>query len=256
MISADIMSRCVITVSRDAPLTQAIRLMIDRRVSGLPVTDAAGRLVGILTEGDLLRRVEIGTEGQVSGWFAKFFALGRVAGHYVQTHGRHVSEVMTPTVISVEERTPLSDIVALMRRHRIKRLPVVRDGVAVGIVSRADLVRIIGDALDAPAATADDAAIRQAIVTGLTREPWARNKVIGFSVECGVVLLDGYVFDMRERAAIAVLAENVPGVKRVENRLLCIEPNSGMVLYGPDDEIDSTAPINPRAEASGPRQAR
>jgi len=256
MISADIMSRSVITVSRDAPLTQAIQLMVDRRVSGLPVTDAAGRPIGILTEGDLLRRVEIGTEDQVSGWFARFFTPGRLAGQYVQTHGRRVSEVMTPTVISVQEHTPLSDIVALMRHHRIKRLPVVRDGVVVGIVSRADLVRIIGYALDAPAATADDAAIRRAIVAGLAREPWARNKVVGFSVEYGVVLLDGYVFDMRERAAIAVLAENVPGVKRVENRLLCIEPNSGMVLYGPDDDFDPTAPISPGAETSGSRQAR
>ncbi len=242
MIAADIMSRSIIAISPDAPLAQAVRLMIDHHISGLPVIDTEGRAVGMLTEGDLLRRVESGTEGGAPGWFASFFALGRLAEQYVQTHGRRVSEVMTPNVMSVEEATPLADVVALMRRKRIKRLPVVRGERVMGIVSRADLVRVVGDALGAPAVTADDAAIRQTILDGLARQAWGQKKSIGIGVENGAVLLDGCVFDTRERDAIGVLVENVPGVKRVENRLVCIEPNSGVLIYDPDDETDAAAP--------------
>ncbi len=170
MIAADVMSRSVVAISPEAPLAQAIRLMIDRRVSGLPVIDAEGRAVGMLTEGDLLRRVETGTEGKAPGWFASFFFPGPQAERYVHTHGRRVSEIMTPNVMSVEENTPLADVVALMQRNRIKRLPVVRGERVVGIVSRADLVRVVGEALGAGAVTADDATIRQAILDGLAHE--------------------------------------------------------------------------------------
>jgi len=95
---ADVMSRSVIAISPDAPIAQAVRLMVEHRISGLPVIDTAGRAAGMLTESDLLRRVETGTEGQAPSWFESFFTPGRLAGHYIKTHGRHVSEVMTPNV--------------------------------------------------------------------------------------------------------------------------------------------------------------
>lgn len=239
MIAADIMSRSVVAISPDAPLVQALRLMIDHHVSGLPVIDMEGQAVGILTEGDLMRRAETGTEGQAPGWFASFFTPGRLAGQYVHTHGRRVSEIMTQPATVVEENAALSDAVALMQRMKIKRLPVVRGEKVVGIVSRADLVRVLAHTLGAPAATADDAVIRRKIVDGLAAEPWGQSKSIGVAVENGAVLLDGSVFDMRERMAISVLAENVPGVKRVENRLVCIEPRSGVLIYNPDEEVNS-----------------
>lgn len=241
MITADVMSRSVVAISPDAPLAQAVRLMVNNRVSGLPVIDAGGRPVGMLTEGDLLRRVETGTEGEAPGWFAGFFIPGRLAAQYVLTHGRLVSEVMTSDVMSVTEETPLLDVVALMRRKRIKRLPVVREGRVVGIVSRADLVRVVADALGAPAATATDASIRQAIFDELDRQAWAPLNAVSVAVENGVVLLDGCLFDLRERDAIGVIAENAPGVKQVENRIVCIEPNSGMLIYDPDEELTSDA---------------
>ena len=239
MLAAQLMSRSIVAISPDAPLAQAIRLMIDHRVSGLPVIDSEGRAVGMLTEGDLLRRVETGTEGEAPGWFASFFFPGRQAERYVQTHGRRVSEVMTPNVVCVEDDTPLSEVAALMQRKRIKRLPVVRGGKVVGIVSRADLVRVVGESLLTSTATADDTAIRQKIVKELDSAPWAPRTSVSVAVENGVVLLDGCVFDMRGRSAIGVLAENVSGVKRVENRLICIEPRSGMLLYDPYGEASS-----------------
>jgi CBS domain-containing protein len=234
MRAADLMSRSVVAISPDAPLSQAIRLMTDHRVSGLPVIDAEGRAVGMLTEGDLLRRVETGTEGK-PGWFASFFFPGRQAERYVQTHGRRVSEVMTPDVTCVEEDTPLAEVVALMQRKRVKRLPVLRGEKVVGIVSRADVMRRVGELLGASTATADDAEIRRQIMDGIAHAPWAPRTSVSIGVENGAVLLDGCVFDIRERSAIGVLAENVPGVKRVENRLICVEPATGMLVYGPDE---------------------
>jgi CBS-domain-containing membrane protein len=240
MLVADLMSHSVVAIGPDAPLAQAIRLMIDHHVSGLPVIDAEGRAVGMLTEGDLLRRVETGTEGPAPGWFASFFFLGREAEQYVQTHGRRVADVMTPEVICVEEDTPLAEVVALMQRKRIKRLPVLRGEKVVGIVSRADLVRVVGESLGKSTTTAGDAEVRRQIMEGIARAPWAPASV-SVAVEDGIVQLDGCVFDMRIRSAIGVLAENAQGVKRVENRIICVEPETGTIVYGPGAETNSAA---------------
>lgn len=248
MLVADIMSRAVIAVGPDTPLAQAVRLMVDHKVSGIPVIDGNGRLRGIVTEGDLMRRAETATEGNAPGWFARFFSPGRLADDYVRAHGRRVRDVMSDDVVSVEEKTPLLDVVTLMQRHQIRRLPVKRDGKVVGIVSRADLVRAIGETLSAAVTGESDVAIRSAILEALKREPWASRNALGIDVANGVVTLDGCVFDIREREAIGVLAENVPAVKVVENRLACIEPNTGMLVYDPADDVGVTLaqPDSPR----------
>ena len=173
MNAADVMSSTVIAISQDAPLSQAARLMIDNHISGLPVLDPAGHPVGVLTEGDLLQRGETGTAGKAAGWLATIFTPGRLAGTYVQTHGRRVSDVMTPDPITIDEATALADISELMRSRRVKRLPVTRDGKVVGIVSRADLVHALAKELDTPAATASDTVIRNAILAELASQPWA-----------------------------------------------------------------------------------
>lgn len=230
MIAADIMSSTITAIGPDAPLRQAVRLMIDRAISGLPVLDTEGRVIGMLTEGDLLRRAETGTDGTAPGWFASFFSPVHLAGQYVRTHGRRVAEVMTPNVHCIAEDTPLAEVVALMQRHHIRRLPVVRGEKVVGILSRADLVRALGEQLGAPAATADDATIREKILEELAGKPWVPIMSIGIDIEDGTVQLDGCVYDTRERDAIGVVAENTPGVKHVENRIVCLEPTSGVLL--------------------------
>lgn len=235
MNAAEIMSKTVVAVTPETPLAQAVRLMIDARVSGVPVIDAEGRAVGMLTEGDLLRRAETGTEGPAPGWFAKLLMPGRLAGQYIQTHSRQVGEVMTPDVVTVEEGAPLEEVALLMQRHRIKRLPVARDGKVVGVVSRADLARALAQSLFAATETPGDAAIAERIRAELRTQPWSRARGVAIAVENGVVLLDGCVFDPREREAIRVLAENVPGVQSVKNRLIWVEPTTGMVIAGPED---------------------
>lgn len=237
MIAAEIMTHPVLAIDPSAPVSQAIRLMSQHHVSGLPVVERDGQLAGILTEGDLLRRVEIGTEGDAPGWLAALFRPGHQAAKFVLTRGRRVRDVMSWDVVSVPEDTSLADVVALMRRHGIKRIPVVRDGRLLGIVSRADLVRRVGEVLSADeAASANDATIQREIVEAMGREPWVSTASINVAVREGVVELDGCVFDLRERDAMGVLAETVPGVKRVENRIACIELYSGAMVYDPAEK--------------------
>ena len=239
MNAADVMSRKVLVVQPNAPLAQAARLMVDNQVSGLPVVDEARRPVGILTEGDLMRRVEIGTEGDRPTLLRSVFTPGSLAQDYVRTHSRRVAELMTRDVVSVDEQTSLDKIVRLMQSRRIKRVPVTRQGTVVGIVSRADLVRLLADTLDAPVGVADDAELRKRVLAEFARLPWLPHRSIAISVTDGVVGLDGVVFGARQRDAACVAAETIPGVRAVENRLVWVEPSTGIVLIDP-------APDEPR----------
>ena len=243
MIVADIMTRTPIAISRDAPLSLAIQLMTDHRISGLPVIDNEMHVVGMLTEGDLLRRAEIGTQGDTPGWFASFFAAGRLAENYVRTHGRLVCELMTSDAILATEDMPVVDVVRLMRRNRIKRLPVVLDGRLIGIVSRADLLRVIGATLQRPQTAVDDVTIHQSILDAMKRERWL-DRSVSIAVDDGKVRLDGHVFDVRQRDAIGVIAANALGVKAVVNRLVCIDPRSGLTVFDPNDAGDTTESQN------------
>jgi len=245
MNAGDIMSRSLLAVREEAPLEQAVRLMIDNRISGLPVLDAAGRAVGILTEGDLLRRVETGTEGKRPGWLEMIFAPGRLADDYIRTHGRRVAEVMTPDVLTVDAAAPLDEVAHTMRSKRVKRLPVTRGGLVVGIVSRADLVKVLAEKLEAATETADDATIRAVIMAELKRQSWVPLRSITVSVSGGAVAIDGVVFDERQRQAIGVAAENAAGAKSVDNRLIVVEPNTGIVMVDPLAEAEQAAAERP-----------
>lgn len=126
MNASDVMTRKVVSVRLDASIGDAIRRMLDHRISGLPVVDSDSKVISILTEGDLLRRAETETERQRPRWLELLLGPGRLPGEYVRTHGRKVGEIMTEDVVSVAEDTPLVEIVRLMEGHRVKRLPVLR----------------------------------------------------------------------------------------------------------------------------------
>jgi CBS domain-containing protein len=218
MKARDVLQPRVVTVAESATVETAVRLMLQHHVSGLPVVDGRNQLVGIVTEGDFLRRAEIGTQPRHARWVAFLLGPGRLADEYRQTHTRQVRDVMTPRVVTVEEDTDAAQIVHLMERHRIKRVPVVRGKDLVGIISRADLVRAFGLSLRTaklhPIRTTD-ADIRAAIVGEMGRQAWGAGTNANVMVRDGVVDLYGSILDERERQALRVMAENVPGVKRV-----------------------------------------
>ena len=236
MRAADVMTPKPVTVSPDASIMEAIRLMLERKFSGLPVVNPNGSLVGIVTEGDLLRRSETGTQRKRAGWIEFFMGQGRLASEYVHASGRKVREVMSPDVQTVTEDAPLDEIVQLMERHRIKRLPVVRDGKLVGIVSRANLLRALASVVgETKQTTNDDASIRTRIYAELQRQPWAPINLLDIVVRNGVVHLWGVLLDERQREAIYVVLENTPSVKSIEDHLVWVEPMSGLAIPMPDE---------------------
>jgi CBS domain-containing protein len=248
MKARDVMTPRVISIETDAPIMQAVRLMLQNRISGLPVVGRKGELVGMVTEGDFLRRGEIGTQRHHNRWLEFLIGPGRLADEYVHARGRKVEEVMTREPITVSEDTPLDEVVRLMERHRIKRLPVLRAGALVGIVTRANIMHaLVSLAAETKTPAGDDAAIREQILAECKKQSWA--PMTNVVVRNGVVELWGTITDERERQALIVASENVPGVKMVHDHLVWIEPNSGFVMQSEEDEAREKAA---RSEASAP----
>lgn len=239
----DVMTSRVVTISPDATVREAAQRMLSKRISGLPVVDGEGKLVGIVTEGDFLRRAEIGTGKKRSLWWDILLGPGRLAEEYVQSHGRHIKDVMTPEPYTTTADAALEDVVALMEKREIKRVPVVENGKVIGIVSRSNLIRALVSAAPAiPAGGADDATIRARILEELNRERWAALGTTDVLVRSGVVHLWGIITDERERQALIVAAENVPGVKSVRDHLSWMEPGSGIVIP-PEDDTPKSAVV-------------
>jgi len=239
MQAQDVMTRGVISVSPDDTIARAVRLMLQERISGLPVLNNAGRVVGVITEGDFLRRAETATEHKRPRWLEFLLGPGRLAEEYVRTHGRKVSEIMTAEPITVAEGTPLEQVVALMEKKRIKRIPVVRGDKMVGIVSRANLLHALARlAAEATPTTVSDKAIQEKLLGELASQKWAPTGAIEVIVRNGVVDLWGTVTDDRERQALIVAAENVPGVKRVNDHVAWVDATTGMVFQAPDDKVE------------------
>jgi CBS domain-containing protein len=237
MKASDIMTPGVISADPDATVLQAARYMLQHHISGLPVIDKTGALVGILSEGDFLRRRETHTDRRPSRWLEFLMGPGKLAAQYTHTHGSKVSEVMTTKVQAITEDTPLEKIVELMERYRIKRVPVLRGKKVVGIVTRANLMHaMVSLARGGSKATTSDAAIRQKLLAELKSEKWALASMINVVVHEGVVELWGMIVDDRQREALVVAAENIPGVRDVKDHLTWVEPTSGVVIE-PRDEV-------------------
>jgi CBS domain-containing protein len=233
MKTSEIMTATVVTVGAATSIAEAARTMIEKRVSGLPVMDAAGTLIGMVTEGDLLRRAEIGTERRRSRWLELLLGPGRAAEEYMQAHARKVAEVMSERIVSVRPDTPLDQVVALMEEHKIKRLPVVDGAKLVGIVARADLLRALLKFPEAKATNIPDAVVREKILAEIAAQPWTPMASIDIAVTDGIAELRGVITDERERMALRVVVENVPGVTKIVDRLVWVDPISGMTLPSP-----------------------
>jgi CBS domain-containing protein len=236
MRAHQIMTRPVITVAPETTIVEAANTMLQKHVSGLPVIDAAGKLVGIISEGDFIRRGEIGTERK-RGRFLKFIlGPGKEATDFVREHGRKVTEIMTKSPLTITEDTPLEEIVELMEKNDVKRLPVMRGDKIVGIVSRANLLQAVASlARQVPDPTADDDHIRNRVIDALEKNDWCP---FGLSVivRDGVVHLSGVITEERSRQAAIVAAENVTGVVKVHDHLCWVDTMSGMYLNSPEDD--------------------
>ena len=242
MKARDVMTQRVISIESSATILQGARLMLQNRISGLPVVDASGNLVGIVTEGDFLRRSEIATERKRPRWLQFLLGSGHLAEEFVQSHGRKIDEVMTRDPYSIVEDTPLEEVVKLMEKHRVKRLPVVRGRQLVGIVSRANLLHaLVSFSRNLKPVSASDEQIRARLLKELDKEKWAPSALVNVVVRDGVVELCGSITDERQRPALKVMAENIPGVKDVRDHLVWVEPMSGTLLYSPEDEAKQAA---------------
>ena len=221
MKARDIMSTRVVTVSPETSVRDIAALMIEKHISGLPVLDDKGSLVGMISEGDLLRRPEIGTEKHRRRWVSFFTGVDEQARDFSKSHALRAGDVMSMQVVHVSEETPLGDVVGLMEKHNIKRLPVLADGTLVGIVSRADMLRALAarQAEPMPPPPESDAAIRAAMNDVLKHEEWAFSAMVNVIVADGVVHLWGVIDSKEQRQALRVAAESIPGVTAVEEHL-------------------------------------
>jgi len=241
MKAYDIMTRNVITIRQDASILEAVRTMLQHRISGLPVVDEAGRLVGIVTEGDFLRRAETQTERTRPRWLAFLASPGALARDYARTHARKVEPVMTREPVTVACDAPLEEVVRVMEKKHVKRVPVLDGGRLVGIISRANLLHALASvARHLPPPAKDDADIRERLLMSLASESWCP-KMVNVVVRNGVVELSGVIMDERMREAIIVAAENVRGVKEVHDHLVWVDPTSSMVFYSEEDMAAQTA---------------
>jgi CBS domain-containing protein len=221
MRAQDVMTSPPITVTPETPVLEIAALLVDRGISAVPVVDASGRAIGIVSEGDLLRRCEIGTERQRSQWLELLLDRSMQAADFSKAYGLFARDVMTREVISVSPDTDLGEIARILEQRRIKRVPVVQDGVPVGIVSRANLLRgLVATARDATASGGgDDLDLRTAIENRLRDEPWIDLSRLNIVVSEGVVHLWGIVRSEEQRRALKIAAESISGVRAVEDHL-------------------------------------
>ena len=230
MQASDIMSSPVVGVGPDTSVKEIASLLFEKRISGVPVMDE-GRLVGLVSEGDLLRRHELGTDrAKRSGsWWLRMFSADQTPADYVKTHARRARDIMTREVITIVPETPLAEIATLLESHGIKRVPVMRDGELVGIVSRANLIQALAGMRPATVRVTPpaDQAIRGRLQAELERQPWWRRSASNVIVTDGVVHYFGAIESDDEQDAARVAAENIPGVRGIEDHRVRFRQLSG-----------------------------
>ena len=219
MRARQIMTPQVITVGADTTIVKAVNMMLRHHISGLPVVDAAGKLIGIVSEGDFIRRAETGTQHKRGRWLTFLAGADRIAVEFAHEHGRKVGEIMTPNPVTVTEATPLDQVVQIMESHNIKRLPVMRGDLMVGILTRSDfLAAVAGLARSTPGPSANDDHIRGKVIAAIAQAPW-RPCRLNVTVHDGIVSLGGVIKKETARKAAIVAAENVAGVRKVQDHL-------------------------------------
>ena len=235
MRAHQIMTKYVTTVTPHTTIEDAANIMLRCHLSGVPVVNDEGSLVGIVSESDFLRRTEIGTERKRPAFLQFFASAGKLAADFVHERGRKVEDIMTRDPVTVTEQTPLSELVELMEKREIKRLPVLSGKVMVGIVTRSNLLQAVASlAREIPDPTADDDHIRDRVTRTIQATDW---RPAGFqaTVRNGIVHLHGIIFDDHVRQATIVAAKNIAGVKEVHDHLCYVDTYSGFYVKSPED---------------------
>ncbi|MBI5112396.1 MAG: CBS domain-containing protein [Rhodovulum sp.] len=221
MNASDIMATSVVTVTPDTPVQEVAALLLQHRISAVPVVDPDGRPIGIVSEGDLIRRAEAGTGHERSWWLKLLMGRDVLAAEYVKEHALRAGDVMTRELVTAAPDTPVAEIASLLERHRIKRVPIVRDGRLVGIVSRANLLHALATLRrPAPPSPVADSELRKHIMARLEAEPWVSSTLINVTVTGGVVDAWGVVDSVAEKQALRVAIESTPGVQAVHDNLV------------------------------------
>lgn len=219
MRARDVMVAPVITARPNASVKSVAETFVRHQISAVPVVDDKGKLVGIISEGDLLHRAEAGTEKQRAWWLRVFIGPEALADEYVKAHARKISDAMTRQVVTASPETPLHEIAALLEKHSIKRVPIVKNGQLVGVVSRANLVQAMATAGKSLEIPLSDSTIRDKLLAHLKTQEWAHTDLLNVTVNGGVVDLWGIVTSASERDAIRVAAETTPGVRAVNDNM-------------------------------------
>jgi CBS domain-containing protein len=220
MHARDVMVSPVITVKSSASVKEVAELLLERRISAAPVVDDQGKLVGIVSEGDLLHRAEAGTERHRSWWLQGLLGDDVLAADFIRAHARKVSDLMTKRVITASPETPLHKLAGLMEKNAIKRVPILENGQLVGIVSRANLIQAVATVRSLLEIPLSDTTIRDKILSCLKEQPWAHTSLLNVTVNGGIVDLWGIAESATERRAIKVAAESTPGVHAVNDNLV------------------------------------
>jgi CBS domain-containing protein len=220
MKAADVMVSAVISVRPNARVEEVASILLANRISAVPVIDEQGELLGIVSEGDLMRRAEAGTDRSRSWWLEYLTGKQVLAAEFVKSHSHKVTDVMTRSVITATPETPLGEIVILLEKNRIKRVPIVQNGKVVGIVSRANLLQALAGmpANKAAAASGGDSQIRDQVLSRLNAELW-RPSMLNVTVRDGTVDLWGFVTSDDEKKATRIAVESIPGVKTINDHL-------------------------------------
>jgi len=211
----DLMTTSLVTIPPEAPLEVVARLLSDRGISGVPVVDGAGSLLGMVTEGDLIRRLAAKEDAPKSWVLGLFASAADQAARFARTHGQRARDVMTTDIASVTEDTSIEHVAHIIEDRKIRRVPVLRDGKLVGVVSRSDLIRALLAAPGSIAADAPDARIRRDLALAMRNEPWVDTYFIFPDVKGGQVTFHGFCRSETVKQGLRVLAEGVPGVKGV-----------------------------------------
>ena len=220
MQARDVMVSPVITARSSATVREVAQILVENHIGAVPVVDNVGKLVGIVSESDLMRRAEAGTEHPYSWWVHFLAGDATIAADYVKSHAAKIEDIMTSDVVTAMPQTPLHAIATLLEEHRIKRVPIVgEDGNLIGIVSRANLIQVVASARPKLEMTLPDSTIRQRLLSELKKQSWAHTHNLSVTVTNGVVDLWGYAQSDEERKAIRVVAEDIPGVVAVNDHL-------------------------------------